>query len=100
MTQTWGMPSEEELDAIEYVRDLKAFYQHLDVFCICIFGMFILNLAISPGYLWALWAMFGWGIGVAAHGLAVFDVFSFLGPEWEERRIKAELEKRAASKDL
>lgn len=42
-----------------------------------------INLLTSPAYLWFLWPLLGWGIGLAAHA---FDVF---GKEWQERKIAA-----------
>jgi len=30
-------------------------------------------------------------MGVAAHALSVFEVFSFLGPNWEKRKIEKRL---------
>jgi 2TM domain len=31
-----------------------------------------INLWLAPGKLWFIWVLLGWGIGVAAHGLAAF----------------------------
>ena len=81
---------EEEL-AIRYVKDIKDFYTHLAMYVIIIAGLFIFNYFITPQYWWAFFPMFGWGIGVLGHGLAVFEVFNFFSPEWEKRQIEKRL---------
>ena len=57
-------------------------------------GLFILNYMTSPGYLWAKWAAFGWGIGIVSHGLSVFEIFNFFGPDWEKKQIEKRLGKK------
>ena len=44
--------SAEEKEAMEYVRDIKAFYMHLFVFAVVITGLTIINLFFTPGYFW------------------------------------------------
>ncbi|MBA2489595.1 MAG: 2TM domain-containing protein [Chloroflexi bacterium] len=36
---------------------------------------------------------FGWGIGLVAHGVYVFLLSGRSGPEWEERQVRAEMER-------
>ena len=81
----------EEQRALEYVRDVKGFYSHLLTYAIVMPCLFILNYIVSPGFIWAWFTLFGWGIGVVAHGLSVFEVFKFLGPDWEKRQIEKRL---------
>ena len=38
--------------------------------------------------MWFLWAAFGWGIGLTAHAVAVFNLNPFFGRDWEQRKIK------------
>ena len=83
-----------EREAIHYVRGLKAFYSHLATYVIVVGGLALLNLLVSPDYLWFLYGAFGWGVGVVVHGLSTFEQFSFLGSDWERRQI----EKRLASR--
>ena len=82
--------SEEQM-AIEYVRELKGFYAHLTSYLIVIAFLFILNYVTSPGYIWAWWAAFGWGIGIVSHALAVFQEFDLFGPEWEKKQVEKRL---------
>lgn len=84
----------DEEKTIEYVRDLKGFYSHLITYILVIGGLFFLNLITSPEYIWAKWAAFGWGIGIVSHGLSVFEIFNFLGPDWEKKKIEKRLGKK------
>ncbi len=80
--------SVEEEKAVLYVRGIKGFYNHLIKYLIVIFCLLVLNVIKSPHYLWVFWPALGWGIGVLFHGLKVFEVFNFFGPDWEKRQIE------------
>ena len=41
----------------------------------------------------AHWPLLGWGLGIVAHAASVFAGFTFLGREWEERKIKDLMDK-------
>ena len=84
----------EEQRAIEQVRDIKGFYSHLITYVIVIGCLFAMNLILQPGYIWAKWAAFGWGIGVISHGISVFELFNFFGPEWEKKQVEKRLGKK------
>ncbi len=85
---------ENEERVIEYVRDLKGFYSHLITYILVIGGLFALNFITSPEYVWAKWAAIGWGIGIVSHGLNVFEIFNFFGPDWEKKQIEKKLGKK------
>ena len=84
----------EEQEAMEYVRDIKGFYANLASYLVVITGLLILNLLTSPGYFWVIWPALGWGIGIVTHGLSVFEIFSPLGANWEQRQIKKRLRRK------
>lgn len=86
--------TEDEKEAMEYVRDIKGFYVHLTQYGAMMVIMLIINLLTSPGYLWVIWPALGWGIGVAAHGLNVFEVVDFFGRDWERRQLAKRLRDR------
>ncbi|MCP3968948.1 MAG: 2TM domain-containing protein [Rhodobacteraceae bacterium] len=48
------------------------FYNHVIVYAVVNGFLFAINLFTSPGYLWAVWPLMGWGIGLALHGVTVF----------------------------
>ncbi len=85
--------SAEEEKAIIYVRDIKRFYRHLIKYLIIICCLLVLNVIKTPNYLWVIWPALGWGIGVLFHGLKVFEVFNFFGPDWEKRQIEKRMTK-------
>jgi hypothetical protein len=76
--------------ARKYVKALKSFYLHALIFGLVNGGLLLLNLVTSPHHWWSLWSIFGWGIGLFAHGASVF-LFSndntMLGKDWEEKKI-------------
>ena len=85
--------SAQEREAVEYVRDIKGFYTHLAVYLLSIAAMVVFNLYTGTQHLWFIWPALGWGFGVASHGLAVFEVFSIFGVDWEKRQIERRLER-------
>lgn len=46
-----------------------------------------INLLTSADYLWFVWPLLGWGIGLASHA------FGVVSKEWQERRVRALLER-------
>jgi hypothetical protein len=50
----------------------------------------IINLTLTPGYIWFKWPLLGWGIGIIFHALSVY----FLGASSnKERMIEVEMRK-------
>ena len=85
--------SEREQKAMEYVRDIRGFYIHAIQYAVVIAGLAAVNLFTGPQYLWFLWAAFGWGVGLAVHGLSVFEVVNLFGDGWEKRQVAKRLAK-------
>lgn len=57
----------------------------------------IINMTLSPGYLWVIWPILGWGIGLASHALNVrFATNSSL----KDRMIEKEEEKLAKRRSV
>ena len=73
-------------EAKKRVAEIKGFYQHLASYLVVNAALVIINLLTSPGYLWFVWPLGGWGIGLALHALSVFG--GLWGKSWEERKIK------------
>jgi hypothetical protein len=42
--------------------------------------------------------LLGWGIGVAIHGMKVFNYLPFFDQEWEQKKIMEFMEKEEQSK--
>lgn len=91
------LPNKETIayrKASRRVKELKEFYGNLTSYGIVIPFLAILNLMTAPGYLWFLWPMLGWGIGITFHAINVFGI----GKSWEEKKIKELMEKEEKSK--
>jgi hypothetical protein len=73
--------------AVRRVAAIRGFYTHLAVYVAVNIGLLIVNALTGPDW-WVQWVVFGWGIGIVAHALAVFGRASRFVREWEERKIK------------
>jgi hypothetical protein len=93
MDTTTTITEERYLKAQKRVEDLKGFYGNLSSYIIVNIGLMILNLLTSPSYLWFFYPLLGWGIGVAIHGMSVFNYMPFLNRDWEEKKIQELLNK-------
>ena len=83
--------SEQEREALEYVRDIKGFYSHLVVYLVSVTAMVVSSFFFESSHPWYIWPILGWGIGVAAHGFSVFEIFSLFGADWERRQVEKRL---------
>ena len=85
--------AERYYQAQKRVKEIKEFYQHFAVYALCNPIVIVVNLMTSPGYLWFIWSLMGWGIAIVLHGLKVFRFSPFFNRDWEERKIREILEK-------
>ena len=69
------------------VRARHGLMVHAVVYLAVNLGLVALNLATSPHYLWFIWSVFGWGIGLAAHAWAVLGSMT----DAHERAVQAEM---------
>lgn len=80
-------------DAQKKVKEIREFYEHLTVFVLVNPIVIVVNLMTSPGYLWFLWCLMGWGMAIIVHGLKVFSFPPFFNKKWEEKKIREIMEK-------
>ena len=85
--------SNDEREAIEYVRDIKGFYSHVAFYVVTIAALAATNVYMGLDNLWFVWPALGWGLGVASHGLAVFEILSLFGVDWEKRQINKRMQR-------
>ena len=85
--------SEKYEKAKKRVKELKGFYSHLASYVAVIPVLIFINLFFSPMHIWFYWPMLGWGVGLLFHAVGVFNMFAFLGKEWEQNKINEILEK-------
>jgi XRE family transcriptional regulator, regulator of sulfur utilization len=78
----------DEESAIQFVKGIKEFYGHLFMYIVfvAVFGS-----AFGFKHPLILWGSIGWGIGLVVHGLNVFEVINFFGPNWERKMIEKRL---------
>jgi|SRR5690554_329024 len=86
--------TEQEQQALEYVRDLKSFYTNLATYAVVIPFLFGINYLSSPDYYWAWWPALGWGLGMVIQGITTFEMFNLLGANWEKKALEKRLGKK------
>ena len=82
------MADEKYEKAKKRVEEIKGFYSHLIVYICVNVALVIINLVTSRDYLWFIWPLFGWGIGLFFHGMGVFVFSKFPGQQWEKKKIE------------
>jgi len=73
------------------VENKLGFYIHLAVYIAVNIFLIVINYSTSRGYLWFVWPLSGWGIGVIFHALAVFIFCG--GSAIKEKMIEKEMKK-------
>ena len=81
------------------VEEIKKFYEHLTVYVLVNPIVIVVNLMTSPGYLYFIWSLLGWGMAVILHGLKVFNSAPFFDKDWENKKISVFMEKERQSKE-
>jgi hypothetical protein len=80
------------------VIEIREFYQHLTVYILCNPIVIVVNLMTSPGFLYFIFCLLGWGIALVLHGLKVFGNAPFFNKEWEDQKIKEFMDKEKENK--
>jgi uncharacterized membrane protein YdbT with pleckstrin-like domain len=58
--------------AAEGMLSDTGFFLHLTAYLAVNAILMLVNLLFTPQTLWFIWPLMGWGIGILAHGLAVY----------------------------
>jgi hypothetical protein len=74
------------------VRAKLGFIGHATTYVLVMALLAAINLMTNRTYLWFVWPMIGWGIGLAWHGIAVFLLSR--GGHFYARLIDRELHRR------
>lgn len=81
--------SDEEADAMQYVKGIKDFYLHT-LFYITFSVIFILTGTISEMPIpWAAWTL-----GLIFHGLQAYEVINIFNINWEKKMVEKRLKKK------
>lgn len=81
--------SNEEADAMEYVKGIKEFYSHLLIYII--FSVIFIFAGKMPDMLIAWGA---WTLGLVFHGLQAFEVINIFKINWEKKMVEKRLKKK------
>ena len=87
---TLGQPSvsEEEKQAINYVKGIKEFYGHAFMFVVFMVAFLVTGKFNHPQ---VGWLVLGWVAGLIIHGLVAFEVLGSFGTQWEKKQIEKKL---------
>lgn len=83
--------TQEYHQAERRVEEKIGFMVHASVY-VLVNGMLVLINIIQGQKAWSIWPLFGWGIGLAMHGLRVG--FSSNAYQFKEKMIQRELRKQ------
>lgn len=90
-------PLNDDLESLAQrrVRAKLGWYTHASVYLLV--NLLLTTLSVSSGKHWAVFPALGWGIGLAAHGIAVF--FLAGSGALRERMVQAERERLLRNRD-
>ena len=67
------MPQEDNYTRARARAEAKyAFFVHAVVYAAVMLLLLMINLLTSPGTLWFIWPLLGWGLAVTLHGARAF----------------------------
>ena len=69
------------------VAAIEGFYVHLAAYVGVLLILTALNANMGDEW-WVQWVWFGWGIGIAAHALAVYATKPQFVVNWERRKFR------------
>jgi transcriptional regulator with XRE-family HTH domain len=77
-----------EQEAIEYVENLQAFHMNWITFIIVMPFMYLLNIKLTPGFLWVLIVAGAWTLAIILQAVLIFGLFSVFSGAWEQREFQ------------
>jgi len=81
----------------ELARKRVDFRAHLITYCVIIPALWVTWYVTGHGYVWPVWPMVGWGIGLIFHFLFDYRFSRLFSEEEEFKKIKKELEEHDLS---
>lgn len=85
------LESRAEEEALEYVKNLKGFHISWMAYLIVIPALYLLNIFVTPGYMWVIWPAIGWAFAIILQAVILFGLFGILGGEWEQKHFEKRL---------
>ena len=86
------MKSPTDTQLHELARKRVSFRVHLIVYFVTNAAIWIIWFVTGRGYVWPVWPMVGWGIGVVFHYMFDYRTSRFLSEEEEYKKLKEEME--------
>ena len=83
-------PADSQLH--ELARKRVDFRAHLIVYCVTNAALWIIWFVTGRGYVWPVWPMAGWGIGLVFHYMFDYRFSRFLSEEEEYKKLKEKME--------
>ena len=90
MEQTMHTTNQQEHIRAQ-VKKEKEFYVHLTKYLSVICLLFVINFVTGTEELWAIYPALGWGIFMVSHAIRAFEIFNFLGDNWEQKEVEKRL---------
>lgn len=87
-TPNQHITEQAEKDAIAYVQNLKGFHMNWISFIVIMPLLYILNIKLSPDFMWAIIVGLCWAFAIALNALVIFGLFSVFGGKWEQREFQ------------
>ena len=84
---------EEYRRARHRVKSIRGFYVNCSAYVGVMILLFAINVATGAVW-WVQWPFLGWGVGLIIHATMVFNPIGWLGPDWEERKIREIMAKK------
>ncbi len=78
---------------ITQVKKVKRFYVHLTNYLLVICLLSVINFVTGTEEIWVIFPAIGWGIFVISHAVKTFEMFNFLGDDWEKKEVEKRLSK-------
>ena len=93
------MPDKDIIEkAQKRVQDKKDLFTHLITYASVSLFLIGLNLFTTPDYMWFLFPIGGWGIGVLIHAFTFYA--GSKTSDWEEKELQKEINKMRKNKML
>lgn len=78
----------------ERARKRVEFRSHLIVYCVIIGVLWVIWFLTSKGYMWPIWPMAIWGIGLILHYIFEYRSSRYFSEEEEFNKLKKRLEEQ------
>jgi hypothetical protein len=84
------VPTDTQLH--EMARKRVEFRAHLFVYCFTNAALWIIWYFTGQGYMWPIWPLIGWGIGLVFHYVFDYRTSNLLSEEQEYKKLKEKME--------